>query len=106
MLPDPLLADELSVIAAKLDKANRIRIFIGGKLADKSELQRLKQEAELLLSSHLWSILTETVKSKAIDQSLRESKTWEEVLSGKMMLHNLGLLESTVRAIEKAAIDD
>ena len=86
-------------------QGGKLRLFIGGFQCTDSEVKDLKAQATLLQPTRLWRIMQETVKQKAIEKAVIDSKTWEETLSGKMMLHDLGLLRSIVDAVEKAETD-
>lgn len=76
-------------------------ITLAGEPLTPTEQEQLKSEADYLSRSNLWRIMQETVKAKAIEKSVVQSKNWEEVLGGKMMLHNLGLLHAMVDRILK-----
>ena len=86
-------------------EGGKLFLFIGGLKATQDQVRELKNQAIVLQPTRLWRIMQETVKQKAIEKAVIESKTWEEALSGKMMLHDLGLLRSIVDAIEKSDID-
>lgn len=90
------------VIEARKDAQNIWRLYVGGKEIEDAELAELKAQATYLLNTRLWRILQESVKQKAIEKSVLQSKNWEEALAGKMLLHDVGLRNSMIDAIVKA----
>jgi hypothetical protein len=97
--------DPESVLFAK-PVNNGVRLFLGDWELPNEDVRVLKGEAEALRNGRLWRIMQETVRYKANELGLVKSKTWEETLSAKMMLHNLGLLESQIDAIDKATLKE
>jgi hypothetical protein len=79
-------------------------ILLAGQPISEIEVQNLKEEVKALKNFRMWRILQETVRVKAIEKGLLNATNWEETLSGKMMLHNLGLLKSIVDVIDTYAI--
>ena len=77
------------------------RMYIAGNELTEIEVKNLQQEVQAIKSFRIWEIMQETVKQKAVEKGFIESLSWEQTLSGKMMLHNLGLLRSIVDVIEK-----
>lgn len=76
-------------------------LLLDGHQLTETDRDQLKAEADYFTRSRLWRIMQETVKQKAIEKSVTNSKEWEEVLTGKAMLHNLGILDSITNAILK-----
>lgn len=76
-------------------------IFINGTKITEVEREELRAQAKTLLELRVWKILQETLKQQAIDKSVLLSKTWEEVLAGKMMVHNLGIIRTVVELLAK-----
>ncbi len=79
-------------------------VFMGTEPITETELKSLKEDVKTLKSLRLWPILHETLRQKAIEKGLVDSKTWEETLSAKMMLHNLGIITSILGVIERTEI--
>lgn len=79
---------------------DRLHVLLGGKEIGESEIKQLKVEADILQRSNLWRIMQETVKAKAMDKAFTQSTNWEQVLSGKLMVHNLGIQQSIVKLID------
>lgn len=90
--------DPLDVLVVDKDR----KMSLGGAPITDIELKNLQQEVKALKAFRLWGIFQETIKQKAIDRGFLESLDWEQTLSGKMMVHNLGILRSIVEVIEKA----
>lgn len=76
-------------------------LLLDGHQLSEADRDQLKVEADYFTRSRLWRIMQETVKHKALEKAVTNSKSWEETLGGKMMLHNLGILQSIVGAILK-----
>lgn len=74
---------------------------MGGELITNEEIANLKQEVILLRQTRIWKIFQETLRQYAIEKAFNDSKSWEEVLAGKMMMHNLGVMQTIVDLIEK-----
>lgn len=77
------------------------KIYLGGTLITEKEVQNLQQEIKALESFKIWGVFQETIKQKAIEKGLNLATTWEETLSAKMMLHNLGIMRSITTALIK-----
>lgn len=89
------------VINVVKDERGQSKVFLGKEELSLTDLRQLKIEAEALQRFRLWHIMQETVKQKAVEKGMLHSTDWESVLSGKLMLHNLGLLQSIVDLVEK-----
>jgi hypothetical protein len=76
------------------------KIFLGGQLITQAEVQNLQQEIKSLKQFKIWRILQETLRHKAVEKAVTLSENWEQVLSGKMMLHSLGVMKSIVHVLE------
>ena len=72
------------------------KIFLGNSEITEIEAKNLQQEAKVLKNFRIWKVLQETVRQKAVEKGVIESTDWEQTLSAKMMLHNLGILKSIV----------
>ncbi len=68
------------------------------------ELKNLKEEVKAFKNFRLFKVFNETVRHQAIEKGMINSQKWEETLAGKMMLHNLGILNSILSNIELANI--
>lgn len=73
--------------------------------ATKEALRELKSQAQVLQKMDIWKVMQETIKQKAIDLALKGSTEWNHVLPGKMMVHNLGVLNSIVEALANIDIN-
>jgi hypothetical protein len=82
-------------------------ITIGGNPMTKQELAILKSEVQTFRNFSYWKIVEETIKQKAIEKSVVSSNVTDikeqnlELLAGKMMIHNLGIIKSIGDLIEK-----
>ncbi len=75
-------------------------IFLGGEKLTQADVQNLQQEIKSLKQFRIWRILQETLRHKAVEKAITQSENWEQVLSGKMMLHALGVMKSIVHVLE------
>lgn len=64
------------------------------------EIRDLKQEVASLEQFRIWQILQETIKQKAIEKAVLQSENYDQVLSGKLMIHNLGIIKSIIELIK------
>ncbi len=92
--------DPLQVLEARQEKGQRLRVFLGKDELTESQIKQLKVEVDLLQRSNLWRIMQETVKAKALEKAFTQSTDWEQVLSGKLMVHNLGIQQAIVKLID------
>lgn len=88
-----MLNDMLSNVDMKkvvtLDKQHGI-VFIGGERASEGRLGNLRSEAEFLLNSDLWSIISETPKELAQKSMFTEGENVEKQLAkGRTILYTL-----------------
>lgn len=76
------------------------QLTIGGEPVTEVQLKNLQAEVKALKTFHLWRIMQETVKNRAVESGFIKAENWEQTMSGKMMLHNLGILRSIVEVLE------
>ena len=77
---------------------------LNGEQISEVEAKSLKAEVKTLKSFRLWNILNNTLRQKAIEKSVLQSTNFEQVLAGKMMVHNLGVIKSIIDVIDKHII--
>jgi hypothetical protein len=77
------------------------KIFIGGKQVGDTELRSLIAEAKALEGFRIWTIMQETVKNEAMDKGFNKAVSFDDLMTCKLMLHNLGILKSIVKVIKK-----
>jgi hypothetical protein len=75
-------------------------VVVGDEKLTDIEIQSLKSEVEVFKALRLWRIINETIKQEAVNKAINESTNWEEVLSGKMMLFNLQLINNILTFIK------
>lgn len=78
-----------------LDKARGI-VYIGGVRADKGRLTNLKAEAEFLMQSELWKLLSETPRQLAQRQMFVDSESLDDMKKGKSILYTLSAQQNIV----------
>ena len=82
-------------------------IKLGDNPMTKQELAVLKGDIKTFKQMSFLGVLFETIRQKAIEKSVINSdvtstgQTNLELLAGKMMLHNLGIIKSIIDLVEK-----
>ena len=89
--------DDYHVLA--VDKAGNE--YLGGKAITNEERKQLRTEAKLLKTLRIWKVLQETIRQKSLEKGMIEATEWEHVLFAKAMLHDLGIMQSIVKQLEK-----
>ena len=77
-------------------------LFLGGTKLQETELDSLRAEAEFLTNTHLWKILTMSLKEQAMKVMFEQSQTFDDMRAGKMMLYNLSVQENIVNLIKSS----
>lgn len=75
-------------------------VFLNGNKITEIEVKELKSEIKAFKNFRLWRILQETLRQKAVEKSVLTSTNFEEVLAGKMMIHNIGIIKSIVDVLD------
>ena len=78
-------------------------LYLGGVKLSDQEVQNLDAEVKYFKSLRLFSIFTETVREQARLTMFEQAKDFDDMKSGKAMLHAIGVLESILNAVEKVA---
>lgn len=82
-------------------------VYLNGEQLSALEIKELKAEAKAIKNMKLWSIMQETLRQKAIEKSVITSDASvlrdvnPELISGKMMIHSLGIMKSIVEVMDK-----
>ena len=77
------------------------KITLGKDQITEKEIKNLQAEIITFKKFRLYGIIFNTVKQKALEKALYESTDFEQVLSGKLILHTVGLQNSIIELIEK-----
>ncbi len=102
----PIDIERVAVIPQEvIDTRNNV-IYLGPNKITPSEANRLKEEAKQIKMLHIWSVLQETLKQKAIEKGHYLSQSFEELLASKMMLHSLGVIRSIVDMCASLQVKD
>lgn len=78
-------------------------VKLGGEQISDAELFELAREVKSFRRSRLWKILTETLKDHAHRTMFTNSKNWEDMLSGKMLLYGISVEENILETIKQSA---
>lgn len=82
-------------------------VFLNGEQISDIEIKELKAEAKAIKNMKLWRIMQETLRQKAVEKSVITSDASvlrdvnPELISGKMMIHSLGIMKSIVDVLDK-----
>jgi hypothetical protein len=79
--------------------------YINQEPVTKDLAKQLKSEADLLTRMYLWELLQGTLKQRAVETAIKTSTEWDHVVSGKSMLHCLGIIQSIVKRIESLDLE-
>jgi hypothetical protein len=77
-------------------------LFLDQKPIDGKKLANLKEQARLLKNGDLWVILTETMMFQAQRIMFNESKDFQDLINGKMILYCIDILQKSIDKIDKA----
>ena len=72
-------------------------VFIGKNRITEQEKLNLISEAKLIKSTRLWHLLTQTLKYDAQERMFKNSKDYQDLLNGKMMLYNISIQENLIK---------
>lgn len=76
-------------------------IFVNGEQISHSEALSLQAEAKFIQKTRLWSIMQETLKDHAQKTMITQSKSFEDMRSGKLMLYNLSVQKNLLDVAQK-----
>ncbi len=79
------------------------KIYLGNELITDAEVGLLKAEAGQLEGMRLWKVFQETIKQRAIEMAVMNSQNFEQVVAGKMMIHNIGIQKAVVKLMRELA---
>lgn len=107
-----LLADKIGSVdpsqvffAKQIDSgksAGKYDCLVGGKKVTPAQAANLKQEAQMLATTSLWKVFTETLRHEAQLRMFEKAKTTEDMNWGKAILHAVGIFETIVHSVENA----
>lgn len=75
-------------------------LYLGKEVITPTELQNLQQEAKVLESMRLWSVLNETTKQKAYERGWTTATALDHLNAGKIQYHTLDTQNSIVNIIK------
>lgn len=76
-------------------------LYLGGEEITPEILKQLKAEATAIKNFKLYKVICETLRQKAIEKAVLKSTDFDQTLSGKLMIHSLGIINSVVDEIDK-----
>lgn len=78
--------------------------YVGDKLIQMSEIEAYKEEAKVILNTHLWPLLLKNVADTAIKRIAHHSNNFDDVFFGKAMLYELDVIDKMLTALSKVVI--
>jgi hypothetical protein len=79
---------------------NGVIIMLDGEQVSVAEHNALVNEARYLAETQLYKVITGTLRHQAQRKMFEESKSWEDMIAGKMMLHSIGIIENIVKTLK------
>ena len=77
------------------------KIYVGGKEITENETKQFEAEVKALEGFRIWKIINETVRGQAMDKGFNKSLTYDDLLTSKMMLYNLDIINSVIRVFRE-----
>jgi len=101
-LADKMLSDLLSVVDEKqiITVSSKGLVFIGGEKIDDAYLASLKSEAELIESTKLWGIISETTKKLAEQAMFVNGVSLADFEKGRSMLYTLSTQKKIIDTVK------
>ncbi len=75
--------------------------YFGGKPLSQEDYEHLRRDAERFKKSYLWSVLSRRLKWEATDAIANKSQTEDDIISGKLILYIVKVIENVIRDITK-----
>ena len=75
-------------------------LMCNGEQLTEAEISSLQEEIKFLTKTRIWGILTNTLKDMARQTMCENSQTWDDMLTGKMMLFNISIQENVLKLIQ------
>ncbi len=79
------------------------RIYIGGEAADAGKLANLKAEADFLMQTDLWALLTETPRALAERAMFVQGETLDDLKKGRTILYTIATQKKIVETLASYA---
>lgn len=76
-------------------------VFLGGEKLTPEQIMNLKSEAEIILTSTMWKIFYNSIGDIARKAMFEKSETFQDMLSGKMLLYHLSLQKNILDLFKK-----
>lgn len=95
--------DDKKVIT--FDEKSQI-LKVGGIPVQKEYLTALKQESAMLKKLYIWDIFQNTISSQAREVMNEKAQTFDDMLTGKLMLYDLNILKNILNIIDRYEIKD
>jgi hypothetical protein len=88
----PIMEDVLKVAGGKF--------IVNGKELNQQEIRELQSEADFLVRTRLWSVLTESPKNLSQEIMFKKSVSYDDMLGGKFILYTIALQKTIVEKLK------
>lgn len=101
MASPSLIAGNWVVQTKDVLTAQNGKLYLGSDEIDSDTLKQLKAEVAALRNFKIWPLINETLRQKAIEKSVLNSTAFDQTLSGKLMVHCIGVWNSILDIIDR-----
>lgn len=77
------------------------QIYLGGNLVTEKELAELREEANYITRTKLWSIMTNTLADVARTKMFEEAENFDDMMWGKAILYAVDIQEKILKLLKK-----
>lgn len=98
--------DEKMVITQVNTSNNRSYYLLNGEKIASGQLVKLRHDANIIKDTDLWKIFENTLRSHAHKMMFTKSQTFDDVLSGKLMLYNLDIQKKILDTLSEINLQD
>ncbi len=92
-----------SVISEDVFHVEHSLPFLGNEQLSMEEIKMLKEEIRFLENTRIWHIITNTLASDAQEKMITKSQSFNDMLSGKMLLYGISVQKNIMRKIKEFA---
>lgn len=96
--------DPNQVITWEKNQYGMKEIQLNGKPITTAEVKSLQEEIKFLKKTRIWNIIHETIGEQARQVMFERSTTYQDMLTGKMMLYNLKLQKDIMKILEEIRV--
>tara|TARA_R110000868_G_scaffold205126_4_gene453441 strand:- start:4161 stop:4520 length:360 start_codon:yes stop_codon:yes gene_type:complete len=98
--------DETMVITQVNTSNNQAYYLLGKEKMTPNQVAKLHSDARIIQDTDLWNILENTLRSQSYKMMFTKSQTFDDVLSGKLMLYNLDVMKKILDTLSGINLQD